>query len=105
MIIFCIAIQGSQAHLDERLSLIGNSWSVPVVSWILSQLGSVAGLNVQMSVQEVVQRTAPGCTKVCQTFLQRPLMEKVRKAPAAGCEETLVHKLLTMGGPKGEDFN
>ena len=32
------ASRGTQQHLDIRHSLIGNSWSVPVIAWLLSQL-------------------------------------------------------------------
>ena len=35
----------------------------PVIIWLLGQLGSLLGLNAQMSPQDVVNRTAPGCTK------------------------------------------
>ena len=62
--------QGSQAHLDCRLSLVGNSWNVTVVAWLLSQLGSLRGLNDNLSVGDIVQRTSPGCSKDLQTFLQ-----------------------------------
>ena len=71
--------QGTTAHVDCRLSLVGNSWNVTVVAWILSQLGAVLGLNPILSTQEVVQRTSPGSAKDFQTFLQRPLMRPGRQ--------------------------
>ena len=46
--------QGSKAHLDTRLTLIGNSWNVTAVSWLLSQLGQRLGLNDMLSVQDVL---------------------------------------------------
>ena len=36
--------QVGSLHLDTRLSLIGNSWNVIVIAWLLSQLGTVLGL-------------------------------------------------------------
>lgn len=96
--------QGSQAHLDERLTLVGNSWNVTVVSWLISQLGSVLGLNPPFAVQEIFQRTAPGNTKDFQTFLQRPVMTQNRGPVSTGCEETLVKKLLSLVSVKGEDL-
>lgn len=96
--------QGSTAHTDCRLSLIGNSWNVTVVSWILSQLGSLLGLNPPLSVQQVVDRTSPGCCKDFQTFLQRPLMRPGRKLVGHSNELKVVSKLLTLVSMKGEDL-
>lgn len=68
--------QGSQAHLDERLCLIGNSWRVPVVTWLLGQVGAALGLNEQLSLDDVVKRTAPGCTKIFKLISNVPLWSK-----------------------------
>lgn len=35
--------QGSAQHMDERKTLIGNSWNVTVVTWLISQLGGQLG--------------------------------------------------------------
>jgi hypothetical protein len=96
--------QGTVEHRDERLSLIGNSWTVTVVSWLLSQLGSILGLNPAFSVAEVVKRTSPGSAKDFQTFLQRPLMTQNRGQSTNSCEEMLVKKLLSLISIKGEDL-
>ena len=96
--------QGSKAHLDTRLSLIGNSWNVTVVAWLLSQLGYVRGLNSALSVQDIVERTAPGCDKDLQTFLQRPPMCKPVGGKGHEKALKLVHKLLTLVSVKGEDI-
>ena len=97
--------QGSEAHLDTRLSLIGNSWNVTVVSWLLQKLGSLLGLNHSLSPSEVVQRTAPGCTADLQTYLHRPSMRGSRKvAPVHDQAKFLVEKLLTIVSFKGEDI-
>ena len=96
--------QGSEAHTDCRLTLLGNSWNVTVVTWILSQLGTLLGLNPPLSMQQIFDRTSPGCTTDFQTFLRRPLMKPQRKIQGSGNEERLVSKLLTMVSFKGEDL-
>ena len=98
------AKQGNQDHLDSRLTLVGNSWNVTVVAWILSQLGALLGLNEPLSVQEVVERSSPGATKDFQSFLQRPYLERKHAPVTHGCEDKLVRKLLTLVSIKGEDI-
>ena len=94
--------QGSQEHTDARLRLIGNSWNVTVIAWLLAQLGSFLGLNERLSVTEVSQRTSPGCVNDFQTFLQRPLMTQTRKK-LSGQGKQLVYKLLSQVSIKGDD--
>ena len=96
--------QGTQRHLDCRLSLVGNSWSVPVITWLLSQLGAVVGLNPPLSVGEVAKRTAPGSQQSMQTYLLRPSMSSKRKTHHVGQAKRLVEKLLTLVSIKGEDL-
>ena len=97
--------QGSQAHLDARLTLVGNSWNVTVVAWLLSQLGEIRGLNEPLSLQEIVQRTSPGCAKDLATFLHRPPMNSTRGQSSREQALALVRKLLTMVSVKGEDIS
>ena len=94
--------QGTTAHLDQRLTLIGNSWNVTVVTWILSQLGRVLGLNPPLEVQDIISRTSPGSQLDFQSFLQRPLMRPQRTPGATGGLQ-LVQKLLSLVSVKGED--
>eukprot|EP00438_Fugacium_kawagutii_P031946 Skav201887 [mRNA] locus=scaffold550:561929:565006:+ [translate_table: standard] len=96
--------QGSQLHLDTRLSLIGNSWNVTVVCWLLSQLGSLLGLNPPLSVGEIVKRTSPGCSQSLAGFLQRPSMHRVKAPKGKASEKQLVQKLLMQVTIKGEDL-
>ena len=96
--------QGSQRHLDTRRTLIGNSWNVTVITWLLSQLGSTLGLNPPLTVGEVVTRTSPGCSHSMQTFLHRLPMKLQRKKRASPKDLALVKKLLTMVSIKGEDI-
>ena len=97
--------QKSQAYLDTRLTLIGNSWNVTVVAWFLSQLGERLGLNETLSVGDVVQRTAPGCDRNLLTFLYRPPMVGKVGTPGTGKALDLVYKLMTLVGMKGEDIS
>lgn len=51
---------------DERLTLIGNSWNVTVVTWLIGQLFSRLGFIDAVSPQECVQRTKPGGSRSLQ---------------------------------------
>ena len=99
---FAKAKQGTQEHYDARLSLVGNSWNVGVIAWLLSQLGAVLGLNPSLTVQEISQRTSPGSVKDFQSFLQRPLMSQTRMR-VKGQADQLVKKLLSQVSIKGDD--
>ena len=96
--------QGSVDHQDLRLTLLGNSWNVTVIVWILGQLGQLLGLNPAVSPQDAVNRTAPGCQMTFQTFLHRPWMTQVRKPIAGGSQASLVRKLMGLVSMKGEDI-
>ena len=104
--IHCLAKKhhGSILHCDTRASLLGNSWSVTVVAWLLQHLGFTLGLNARMDVNEVVARTAPGCPRDLQTFLQRPPMKTSRQVKGKGAASVLVEKLTSLVSLKGEDL-
>ena len=97
--------QGTEVHRDKQLSLLGNSWNVTVVTWLLGCLGWVLGLNPRISGKDAADRTAPGCQHDLQTFLRRSAMKQVRKNQEPhGHESKLVHKLMTLVSMKGEDL-
>ena len=96
--------QGSQRHTDCRLSLIGNSWNVSVVAWLLGQLGETLGINSALTPSDIVRRTSPGCTVSLQTYLHRPLLHSSRRGRNTAKAKQLVDKLLTMVSVKGEDL-
>ena len=96
--------QGTFWHTDARLTLIGNSWNVTVVSWLLAQLGQVLGLNAPLTLEEIVARTSPGQGRQLQTYLQRPPMRTMRSKGAPVQSKVLVQKLLTLVSVKGEDI-
>ena len=94
---------GSEAHEDTRKTLIGNSWNVTVVAWLLAQLGALLGLCPAKTPQEAVDATKPGGHKTLGGVLQKPSMRKVKKEGTEG-EYDLVAKLLNMVSLKGEDI-
>ena len=96
-------LQGSQHHFDVRNSLIGNSWNVTVVTWLISQLAAPLGLCQPHSPSDFVQVTAPGSTRNLASFLVRPPMHASRVPARAGNEGCLVRALLNQVSIKGED--
>ena len=94
---------GQPQHEDERRSLIGNSWNVTVVTWLLAQLGHQLGLCPLLTPQQAVHATAPGRSGALGGLLQRQAMRKIPKGPAQG-EYDLVSKLLNLVSLKGEDI-
>ena len=96
--------QGSPQHLDERKTLIGNSWNVTVVTWLISQLGGQLGLCPFLSPQQAVDATAPGMSSGLAGLLYRPPMQPGRKQGQSTGELTLVKKLLNLVSLKGEDI-
>ena len=44
------SFHGTMGHKDARLTLLGNSWSVPVISWLIAQLLLVLGLIPSISL-------------------------------------------------------
>ena len=95
--------QKTQAWQDERLTLIGNSWNVFVVAWMLSQLCHILGLVPHLKLQQVMQQCSPGGGQGLQSFLLRPFMRVPRRVPEQGGETDLVRKLAGMASLKGED--
>ena len=95
---------GSPEHESSRLTMIGNSWNVTVVAWILSNLGHILGFHPLLTPQDIVERTAPGCSPALQSFLQRPPMGSLPKVGRQGGDIQLVQKLTTLVSLKGEDL-
>ena len=87
-------------YLDVRLTLLGNSWSVPVVGWLLNQLLSGLGIALPLTPQAVVNRCAPGSSESVQGRLVRLPLRKVDAG--AGSEYDLAFKLGNLISLKGE---
>ena len=87
---------------DLRLTLLGNSWSVPVVACLLHCLFATLGLNDEKNVQEIVNSLTPGrCPNMAGLLMRPPL----RHSTAPGQESYgLAQKLLGQVSVKGEDI-
>ena len=96
------AQHGSTSHRDARLTLLGNSWSIPVIAWMLSCLFHLLGFIDAVSVQEVIDRLKPGGSSTLQGLLVRPPM--TWSTSTLDCSEILVKKLFGLVSLKGEDL-
>ena len=93
---------GSTQHEDCRLTLLGNSWSVSVVAWLLGQLLQPLGLAPAVSLQGLVLQLCPGQQSDLQSLLLRPPMSQSTKTFSAS--SNLVAKLSGLVSLKGEDL-
>eukprot|EP00435_Cladocopium_sp_Y103_P074163 s689_g47.t1 len=89
----CVAKSERRAEWvnDVRKTMLGNTWSVPVVSCLIKQLFERLGLVPHVSVQGLIQRAAPGGGERLQTVLQRPPVS--RESPALHPEDGLARRL------------
>ena len=93
----------SQAFLDERLTLIGNSWSIPVVAVLLAQLFSWLGWIRSMSPQMILDACRPGEHEFVQGRLARLPLNPSRKLCSVD-PYLLACKLGNLVSIKGEDI-
>lgn len=89
---------------NARLTLLGNSWCVPVVCWLLKHLFFPLGLCEQFSPQMLVARLTPGAGSRLQSLLLRPPLGPQRKPPVQDPQGILVRKLMGIASIKGEDL-
>ena len=92
---------------DIRQSLIGNTWNVSVITWLLGQLFSPLGLTPVRTVQQVVEQTSPGGQKNLRGYLQRLPIRQIRSSPESSSQTSalvLAEKLSTFVSIKGEDI-
>lgn len=82
-------------HNDTRLTLLGNSWSVPVVAWLIGQLFERLGLISSIAPQQVLEALAPGGMVSVQARLVRaPLNPSM--ANTEDCSARLAMKLSNL---------
>ena len=96
------AVHDNTQHRDKRLSLIGNTWCVPVVAWLLSCLFHVLGFLERLSVQDIVSRLAPGKGSSLQSILLRPPLQ--HSTSTFESRASLTQRLSTLVSLKGEDL-
>eukprot|EP00435_Cladocopium_sp_Y103_P018392 s123_g4.t1 len=95
--------QKGETYEDSRLTLLGNSWQVGVIAWLLCQLCGPRGLCKMLSVDDIIKALTPGAGVHLQTLLLRPPLARAGqiKCQSSG---TLVKKLLGLVSIKGEDL-
>lgn len=96
------ALHKSEEYKDARLTLLGNSWHVPSIVWLISCLTSILGVTESLSPQQVVERTKPGAGGSLQQILLRPPMAQVHSTK--GLSADLIRKLVGLVSIKGEDL-
>lgn len=87
---------------DARLTLLGNSWSVPVVAWLLKQLLAPLGFCPKLDPQRIVDLCRPGAAESLQGKLVRLPLSRTK--PDAGDPYKLAFKLCNLVSLKGEDI-
>ena len=74
--------QSSKDHSDIRHTLVGNSWSVPVIAWLISQICGPLGLCPRYNnswtswIRKIKLSDNPGCGGPrCVLFVGRRLRQ------------------------------
>eukprot|EP00438_Fugacium_kawagutii_P008223 Skav213983 [mRNA] locus=scaffold3014:59382:61238:+ [translate_table: standard] len=91
-------------YVNQRLTLLGNSWQVGVVAWLISHLGAQLGMCPPLTPSQIVQRLTPGQGQQLQSLLLRPPLQPQRCKPSVNLEGQLVRQLLGIASVKGEDL-
>ena len=92
---------------DERMSLLGNTWSVPVVAWLLQNLLHGEGLCPPRSVQDIVDLVNPKnrSTRNLHHLALEQVPKEMARAGDGGidAQRTLVRVLASGMSHKGSD--
>ena len=92
----------SQAHQDCRLTPLGNSWSVPVIAWLVKGLLEPLGIVEPIGLQTLLERFTPGRSPTLQGMLLRPPLSSSTRTD--GLTAVLPQKLFGLTSLKGEDL-
>ena len=98
------AEQQGETYEDTRLTLLGNSWQVGVVAWLILQLMFPLGLCKPWSLQTLVNQFIPGWGQSFYHVLLRPPFPCRQHSPPGLETVALVRRLLGMSTSKGEDL-
>ena len=100
------SLQVGSKYDDARHTLIGNTWNVTVVAWLMSQLFHPLGLTKVSSSSRVAIQTSPGNQGSLRGYLQRLPLRQVRANSSTQSAGPLVlaEKLSTFVSIKGEDI-
>ena len=94
----------SKADRDDcRLSLLGNSWSVPVAAFLLKHLLSPRKLCDEMSLCELQKRCQPGASASLSGFLSRPPWVPSCQSQTSENDDGLIRKLGSLMSSRGTD--
>ena len=96
--------QHGSTYLDCRHTLIGNTWNVQVVAWLLANLFHPLGFTPIRYPQEVVSQVFPGRSQNLRGFLARPPIRVPRGPSQPDQGATLARKLASFVSIKGEDI-
>ena len=88
---------------DKRLTLVGNAWAVPVVSWLLGQLVGPRGAGPRLTPGEILSRLTLEGNPYIQSRLMRPPLQTEQRASGAP-QEALVQQLGRLVSTKGSDL-
>ena len=92
-----------EAYNDCRLTLLGNTWSVPVVAYLLGSLLWQLGMTCRFSVQDILDSLTPGTSPSVGSRLVRLPLNTTRKSePDASYK--LAQRLGNLISLKGEDI-
>eukprot|EP00435_Cladocopium_sp_Y103_P018556 s1332_g4.t1 len=96
--------QNGAAYQDVRHSLVGNSWHVPVIAWLMKELFAPLGLTPLRTLGDVVAAASPGKDTGLQGYLRRPPLQASSPVVEPLAEEILTKKLVNLISVKGEDL-
>ena len=94
--------QGSLSHEDCRLTLLGNSWSVGVVAWLLGQLLQRLGIVDHITLQDIIGMLTAERPLNLHGLVQRPPLGQGTQTFSPSTH--LVGKLCGLVSLKGEDL-
>ena len=94
----------TESYKDCRLTLVGNSWSVPVVAWFLSQLLAPLGFCMLHSSQDIMDLLHTGGQETFQGRLIRLPLRPIRLQGHGEATRELAQKLGNLVSIKGEDL-
>ena len=102
----CVAknLQKGRDYENHRMTLLGNSWQVGVIAWLLGQLCHRLGLCSQFQPKDIVAALTPGQGDRLQSILLRPPLGPSRHKHYDQSHHTLVRKLMGVASVKGDDL-
>ena len=89
---------------DMRLTMIGNSWQVGVIAWLLQQLTVPLGLCKVTRLDQLLMNLTPGQASEFSTMLIRPPLHGRQGLVKEANTVQLVKKLIGLTSMKGEDL-